>query len=226
MRSPLTVRPVALAAPGEVAGSGVSGSLSFDVTFGFDGAYTASPQGLVPADMQADTVVDDPADDINAALATCDWTSFPYQCVGITWHEIVVPVDSAYARFSLFDDFTDGADDLDLYVWGPGFYGSSGSGTSAEEVNALFPAPGIYEVAVHGWGTDGPDANYTLFSWIFGPDAGNMTVTAPAVAVLGATETVTVDWAGLTAGAKYLGAVSYSDVGGVVGMTLIGIDTD
>jgi hypothetical protein len=218
VRSPIAVKPVALSAPDEVHGAGTDGSLSFDITFGFEGAYTAGTHGLVPADMQAGNVVDDPANDINTALATG---------VGITWHTFEVPAGSAFARFSLFDDYTDGADDLDLYVWGPsGFVGGSGSGTSAEEVNVVFPAPGVYEVAVHGWQTDGPDSNYTLFNWAFGADEGNMTVTAPAAATLGATETITVDWAGLAAGTKYLGAVSHNDGSGIAGMTVISVDTD
>ncbi|MFW2339183.1 MAG: hypothetical protein ACN4GK_03955, partial [Acidimicrobiia bacterium] len=120
------------------------------------------------------------------------------------------------------------------------FVGGSGSGTSAEEVNVTFPETGnaafkafmdgigltgvTHLVDVHGWQTDGPDSNYTLFSWAFGPDAGNMTVTAPAAAVLGSTETITVDWAGLTAGEMYLGAVSHSDAGGIFGLTLVEID--
>lgn len=227
--SPISLYPVAVAVPAEVHGSGTDGSLDFDVTFGYTGDYTAAPHGLVPADMQTDTVEDDPADNINAALATCDRSSFPYDCVGITWHRFTVPAGTAFARFSLFDDYTDGADDLDLYVWqlsGP-FVGSSGGGTSAEEVSVYFPAADVYEIAVHGWGTDGPDANYTLFSWAVPatPGSSNMTLTAPSAAVLGATEPVTVDWFGLDAGTKYLGAVSHSDAG-LLDLTLIAIDTD
>jgi hypothetical protein len=235
VRSPIAVKPVALAATGEVAGSGTDGSLDFDVTFGYSGAYTAGTHGLAEADMQMDAVIDDPANDIESALATCDFSTFPYACVGITWHEFTVPVGAAYARFSLFDGYVDGVDDLDLYVWGPGddpsdidqVVGSSGSPTSAEEVNVLLPTAGTYQIAVQGWQTDGPDANYTLFSWVFGlvDDRGNMTVTAPAAATLGATETITVDWAGLTAGTKYLGAVSHSN-GGLLGLTVVRIDTD
>ncbi|NNC39193.1 MAG: S8 family peptidase [Acidimicrobiia bacterium] len=225
VNSVLTVRPVQAAFPGSVDGAGESGTLSFDIDFGYAGEYTAAAHGLVPASMEDGNVVDDPANDINAALGTCDFSSFPYQCTGITWHLVEVPVGSAYAQFSLFDDYTDGNDDLDLYVWSPsGFFGGSGSGTSAEQVSGVFPEPGFYEVAVHGWQTDGPDSNYTLFSWAFGPDAGNMTVTAPAAAVLGTTETITVDWAGLTAGEMYLGAVSHSDSGGIFGLTLVEID--
>ena len=103
---------------------------------------------------------------------------------------------------------------------------TSGLGTSAEEVNLEAPLPGLYIVVVHGWQTDGPDANYTLFSWAFGPDTGNMTVYPPAAATLGATETVTVDWTGLSEGTKYLGAVSHSDSTDVLGLTLVNIETD
>jgi hypothetical protein len=229
--SPIAIYPVALAVPAEVHGSGTAGSLSFDITFGYAGDYTAAPHGLEPADMQAGNVIDDPADDIDAALATCDWSSFPYDCVGITWHEFTVPAGAAFARFSLFDTYTDGADDLDLYVWrrsNGAYVGGSGSGTSAEEVNVLFPAADVYEIAVHGWGTDGPDANYTLFSWAVpvAPGSGNMSITAPASATLGATETITVDWFGLNAGTKYLGAVSHNDASGLLDLTLVAVDTD
>jgi hypothetical protein len=141
-----------------------------------------------------------------------------------------VPAGSAYARFSLFDAYTDGNDDLDLYVYYPtgAFAGGSGSGTSAEQVDVPFPMAGDYYVFVHGWETDGPDANYTLFSWAFSatPGSSNMALTAPSAATLGATETITVDWFGLDAGTKYLGAVSHSDASGLLGLTLVGIDTD
>ena len=220
--SPIAVKPVAIAAPAEVHGAGADGSLSFDITFGYTGDYTAAPHGLAMADMQEDTVVDDPADNINVALSTG---------VGVNLHFINIPAGSVYARFSLFDEYTDGQDDLDLYVFGPasaGYpqVGGSGSGTSAEQVDLSNPAPGDYIVVVHGWGTDGPDATYTLFSWAFGPDEGNMTVTAPTAATLGATETITVDWTGLTAGTKYLGAVSHSDSSSLLGLTLVSVDTD
>jgi len=202
-----------------VAGTGTDGSLEFSIAFGYSGNYTAGKHGLVPADMQPDNVVDDPANDINVALATG---------VGITVHTFDVPEGSAYARFSLFDEYTDGEDDLDLYVFGPddGFVGGSGSGTSAEQVDVPSPEPGTYTIVVHGWGTDGPDANYTLFSWAFGPDAENMAVTAPASATLGAVETITVNWTGLDAGTKYLGAVSHSDAEAILGLTVVRIDTD
>jgi len=108
VRSPVAVRPVQLAVPAEVAGAGTYGSLSFDVTFGYTGDYTTVPHGLVAAEMQPGNVVDDPADDINVALGSG---------VGITMHEVNIPADTAYARFSLFDAYADGNDDLDLYIF-------------------------------------------------------------------------------------------------------------
>ncbi|HSG82675.1 MAG TPA: S8 family serine peptidase, partial [Gemmatimonadota bacterium] len=220
VRSPIAVRPFPFAAPAQVGGSGTDGTLSFDIQFGYAGDYTAGTHGLVPADEQAGNVVDDPANDINTALGTG---------VGVTFHFVNVPAGTDVARFALFDEDTDGNDDLDLYVFGPDsagfpFVGGSGSPTSAEQVDLLFPAPGVYIAVVHGWQTDGPDANYQLSSWAFGPDVGNMTVTAPGAAAIGPAG-VTVDWSGLGAGTRYLGAVSHSDGGGLIGLTTILIDT-
>lgn len=216
--SPLVVRPVQLAAPDELGAEGTDGSLSFDVTFGYSGDYTAAAHGLVPATMTSGNVEDDPGN------------SFSPFGPGTTLHMVSVPAGSAFARFSLFDDYTDGDDDLDLYVYYPwgAFAGGSGSGTSAEQVNIVSPPAGDYYVFVHGWQTDGPDANYTLFDWsVSATPGGSLTVdSAPASAVLGTTGTIDVSWAGLGVDMKYLGAVSHSDGGGVFGLTLIGVETD
>jgi subtilisin family serine protease len=222
VRSPVAVRPVQLAVPAEVAGAGSDGSLSFDVTFGYTGDYTVAAHGLVAAEMQTGNVVDDSADDINVALDTG---------VGITMHVVNIPENTAYARFSLFDAYTDGNDDLDLYIFDAAwnYMGGSGSGTSAEQVNIYSPVPGNYYVIVHGWGTDGPDANYTLFGWAVPAATGssNMTISgAPTSATQGSTATLTVNWLGLDDSPRYLGAISHSDAGGLLDMTLIGVDTD
>lgn len=228
VRSALVVRPLQLAAPSEVGGAGATGSINFDVAFGYTGDYAAGAHGLEPAGLTDGIVEDDPANDINTALDTG---------VGVTFEFVTVPAGTALARFSLFDAYTDGNDDLDLYVFyqDGSFVGGSGSGTSAEEVNAVFPAPGTYIVAVHGWQTDGPDANYTLFDWSVPGTQGVGTYlltidSAPTGAVLGATESVSVSWdvSGDTAteGRKYLGAVSHSDGGGIIGLTVVEVDDD
>lgn len=216
-RSPIAVRPVQLDSPANVNGSGNSGSTSFDIGFGFGGAYTAGTHGIVAATHTAGNVLDDPANDINTALGNGDFTL----------HFIPANPAAPLARFALFDDETDGADDLDLYVFSDtfAFLGQSGSGTSAEQVDVVGSGSAGFYVVVHGWETDGPDANYTLFSWAPSADAGNMTVTAPASATIGAVETITVNWSGLGTD-KYMGAVSHSDGGGLIGVTAVTIDTE
>jgi hypothetical protein len=228
VRSALVVRPLQLATADLVSATGATGSTSFDVSFGYTGDYAAGAHGLEPAGLTVGNVVDDPANDINTALATG---------VGVTFHAINVPAGTALARFSLFDAYTDGNDDLDLYVFGPsgGFVGGSGSGTSAEEVNAVFPAAGVYTVVVHGWQTDGPDANYTLFDWSVPATPGVGTYpllidSAPDAATVGATEPVDISWDVTldtnTAGRKYLGAVSHSDGVDLIGLTVVQVDDD
>jgi hypothetical protein len=218
VRIPMVVRPVAIAAPSQVSGSGVQGSTSFQVGFGYDGAYTPGAHGLVPALETAGTVVDDPGD------------SFAPSGPGTTLHMVTVPAGQAYARFSLFDEYTDGTDDLDLYVYYPSgsFAGGSGSGTSAEQVNVSSPPAGDYYVFVHGYATDGADTNYTLFSWSFSatPGSTNLTVVGPATVTTGQQADVEVSWSGLDAGTKYLGGVSHGTPAGVAGLTLVAVDTD
>lgn len=236
-RSPIAVKPVSLAAPDEIFGEGTAGSLSYDVTFGYSGDFAAEPRGLIPANTTDATVEDDPENSINAALGTCDFSSFPFQCTGITWHLVSAPTGTEYLRISLFDGYTDGQDDLDVYVWefpSFNFVGSSTTPTSEEEVNVVSPAATQYAVAIHGWETDGPEANYTLFDWALGgADEGNMTITAPSSATLGATETITLAWSALDTETKYLGSVTYHDVAspasyndGLVDFTIVRIDTD
>jgi subtilisin family serine protease len=217
--SPIAVRAFEFAAPAQIDGTGTTGSASFDVQFGYDGSYTAGNHGLVQAAETAGNVIDDPANDINTALASG---------VGVTFHAVNVPADTAFARFSLFDAFTDGADDLDLYVFGPGggFVGGSGSGTSEEQVDVVLPAAGVYTVVVHGWQTHGPDSNYTLFDWSVPlATGGSLSIdAAPTAATVGGTGTVDVSWSSLTAGKKYLGAVSHSGPAGLLGLTLVDVE--
>ena len=56
VRSPIAVRPVALAAPGEVGGSGTAGSTGITVTPGFSGTLTTDVDGLLPSTIETQTV--------------------------------------------------------------------------------------------------------------------------------------------------------------------------
>ena len=74
VRSPLVVRPVALAAPVEVSSNG--GPINYNVTFGYSGTFTASPRGLVPAVLNTGSIADD-ADDSFAPVPGPDVIAFP-----------------------------------------------------------------------------------------------------------------------------------------------------
>ena len=113
----LASRPVALARPAEVNGTG--GPISYNVKFGYTGAFSAAGRGLIPAVVTALTVADDPTD------STCSLTSPNAQLI-----PVAVPAGTTYARFSLFDADVNPGSDIDMCVFrGATQVGSSGSGT-------------------------------------------------------------------------------------------------
>jgi len=139
--------------------------------------------------------------------------------------DVDIPVGTSYARFELFDaDVATGAD-IDLCVFrGAALVGSSGSGTSAEQVNLSNPASGLHKVVVHGWGVAGTSP-FKLHAWVLGTDAaGNMAVTAPATVATGVPAMIGLAFSGLAAGTKYLGSVAYSVGGSTVGTTIVRVD--
>ncbi len=206
VRIPMVIRPVALGAPKQVSGS-------YSVKFGYTGAFTATPRGLIPAMKSDGVATQDPAQ------------NFVKDGPGTVKFDFVVPAGTTYARFSLFDANVSPASDLDLYVYrGATLVASSGGGTSAEEVNLLNPAADTYSVYVHGYNVPSP-ANFTLFSWLLGNTAtGNMTVSAPATATTGAPGSINLTFSGLTAATKYLGSVAYSGTTGLPNPTIVRVD--
>jgi hypothetical protein len=222
VRSPLVIRPVAIAAPAEITGTGTSGTATHSVTLGYDGSFAVAPQGLLAATTEQRTVVDDPTNDFH--------TDDPDGNQGIQVHEFTVASGTPFARFQLFDDFTDGEDDIDLYLYRVSgddaeLVGQSTSATSAERIDLRSPAAGTYKLYVHGWETDGADAVYTLFSWLVPTTAaGNMTATSStSTATVGGTANITVSWSGLTAGTKYLGRLSYRNGSTEIGSTIVAV---
>jgi hypothetical protein len=215
VRIPVVIRPVALAAPAQVSGTG--GPLSYNVTFGYTGAFAATARGLVAATTTSSTVADDGPTSVACSLTTPNAAQIP----------VTVPAGTTFARFSLFDDFTDGNDDLDLCVFrGTTLVGSSGGATSAEEISLVNPTAALYTVVVQGFATDGPDANFTLFHWLLDSTAaGNMTVSAPASATLGTTAPINLTFNSLAPATKYLGSVAYSGVAGLPNPTIVRVDT-
>jgi hypothetical protein len=232
VRSPIAITPVPISAPDEVSGTGTSGNLSYDVTFGYNGPFETPVHGLVAANVIHDTVVDDPDSNIVVALETG---------VGVNEYTIPVAAGTRHLRISLFDDTVDGAtDDIDLYLYPPGedpfnggeFSHVSGGATSAEQIDVPAPEVGDWTLIVHGWETDGPDAIFDLFTWqVPDPDAGNLSVTAPATATVGDTATIELAWGTnaslppLVPATRYLGIVGYSDGVTEFGGTIVSIVT-
>lgn len=195
VRVPVVVRPVVFSAPTEATGS-------YPVRFGYTGPFTAEPRGLVPAST------------FSGAVATGGQMTF----------QVTLPAGLTYARFSLFDSEVSQAADLDLTVTGP-VSGSSGGGTSAEEVNFVNAPAGVYTVTVDGFAVPTGAANFKLFVWALGSTAaGNMAVSAPASATLGQTGTIGITTSGLAAGTKYLGSVVYGGTAGLPARTIVRID--
>jgi subtilisin family serine protease len=114
VRSPLVVRPVKLAAPTSLTKTTASGSEVLAVQFGYAGPFAAAPQGLTAALTETRTVSDDRTNNFDTAA--------PASNQGIQVHDFNVPAGTTHARFQLFDELTDGDDDLDLYLYrvGPG----------------------------------------------------------------------------------------------------------
>jgi subtilisin family serine protease len=213
VRIPVVVKPVALGAPAAVASTG--SAVSYDVRFGFNGPFTASARGLVAPNITAGTVVDDPTN------GDCTLTS-----PGAVLVPVTLPAGTTYARYALFDaDVSPGAD-IDLCVYlGDTLVGLSATGTSAEEINFAFAnplgGPIPLMVVVQGWGVAGTSP-FKLHEWyVPATDAGNMTVSAPATAVIGAKGTITVTPAANLPAGRWLGSVSYSGADGMPAPTLV-----
>jgi subtilisin family serine protease len=224
VRSPIVVRPVALSVPAELTLGGTSGATSYGIKMGYNGTLAYAKRGLIPSQVFSGTVPDDPTSNFNQGNPTANQ--------GITTHDIVVPAGTSIFRISMFDAETDGDDDIDLYLYRVNadstltLVGLSGGGTSAEQIQLANPTAATYRLFVHGWETDGPDANYSLHSWTLGTaDAGNMTVTGPSTATIGGTGTVDLSWTGLDAGKRYLGTILYQEGATTHATTIVRVDS-
>jgi subtilisin family serine protease len=224
VKSPIVVRPVAISAPAQLNLTGASGATSYEIRMGYNGTLAYAKRGLIPSQVFSGTVPDDPTSNFN--------TGNPAGNQGISTHDIVVPAGTSVFRISMFDAETDGDDDIDLYLYRVNadssltLVGVSGGGTSAEQIQLANPTAATYRLFVHGWETDGPDANYSLHSWTLGTtDAGNMTVTGPDTATIGGTGTVNLSWTGLDAGKRYLGTILYQQGATTHGTSIVRVDS-
>jgi hypothetical protein len=218
------VQARAIAAPGELAFTGIAGEARFSLRAGYTGPYTPRAHGLRRPLVVEGFVEQDPAQRFSFREGS-----------GVTRHLIDIPAGAAYARFALRDELTSGEDDLDLYLfYCPGDVctqvGQATGLSSDETVSVPFPAPGRYAALVHGFATDpatGPGADYLLLAWSFGldDDVGNLLPLGPGFVDSGAEAEVEIRWQSLEPDTLYLGGVSHNTPEGLQGLTLIGVDT-
>ncbi|HCT75942.1 MAG TPA: hypothetical protein DGT23_04985 [Micromonosporaceae bacterium] len=217
VRSPIAVRPVAIAAPGEINGSGTSGSAVIATKTGFAGTLTAAGNGLAAATVTSLPVV---GTEPNFNVGN------PAVGPGVNKATVNVPAGSALVRFSTFETDYPAGTDIDLFVFQGGtLVGVSAGGTSDESVT--LSAAGVYDVYVVAFalapGETGADIQ--LNHWVVPTgSAGNFTVTPASQAVtVGGTANVTAAWSGLSAGTRYLGVVVYGNGTSTIGSTVVSV---
>jgi hypothetical protein len=228
VRSPIAVRPVALAFPAEV--SSTTATASYKVTFGYSGTYAIIPRGLIPAVTLSGTVADDPNDDF-AGPGNAGTKEFL----------VNAPAGTTHVRFALYNDAMDGPHDLDLYVYevttaGDVLRALSAGAASDETAFINFNSvtgtttARTYKVIVHGFDAVGGSANFTLFSWnvnnSLATTSPNMAVSAPSAAMLAGTGNIGLTFTGLAPATRYLGTNLHIQNGTtVVGTTVVSVKT-
>ncbi|GAB2515419.1 S8 family serine peptidase [Microbulbifer agarilyticus] len=211
VRSPIAIRPVPIAVASAVSATGTSGSLSIPLAFGFDGAYSASINGLAEG-VKNVGAVEDAADDL-IFFEIAEGTNF-----------------SRIALFNAEVGEGDGADDLDLQLFGPAelgwpLVGTSGTPTSAEQVDITNPVPGTYAVFVIDYASAPGPTPYTLYEFHLNGDAGNTQMDTPEVATVAGTGSLYLDWSELQGETRAMGVIAHENATGVIGYTEVTVNT-
>jgi hypothetical protein len=217
VRLPITLRPVSVAAPGEVSGEGVAGSTAVDIRAGFTGNLDVAVAGLAEAESDSQTTVgpNNSADDE------------AYYCVEVT-------DGSKAARFDL--DAADDDADMDLYVYQAAdsacadlvaFSGQSATGSADEQVTLLDPAPGYYFVVVDPFaaspGQSSLDWRFDFYDVNPATQVGGLAADPNPVPVVNNQETsFDATWSGLEEDNRYLGMFDYD---GALSPTFLTVDT-
>ncbi|MCJ1712290.1 S8 family serine peptidase [Clavibacter michiganensis subsp. phaseoli] len=209
VRSPVAVNPVSIAAPAEVDGTGIDGSVDVTVTPGATGSIALTAEGLARG-----VVIPDPED-----------ASSPFTGSGkakdVFDYPITVPEGQLATRIDL--DADDDASDLDLQVFRledgtPVEAFQSATSSADESVTIDTPTPGDYvvEVAVFSVpaGQSTEEFTVTQFDLSTTTDEGAFTVSPnPIDAVQSQPATYTASWSDLAPETAYLGRVAYSGSG-------------
>lgn len=205
VRSPIAVQPVTIVAPGSVYGTGVTGSVDVTVTPGGNGDIPLTTTGL-----SAGALLPDPSG-----------TEPEHSGSGVTGdgeqYEVVVPVDTEFARFDL--DAVDDTTDLDLVVYlldgdgNPVAGWQSATGAADERVDLEAPEPGTYLVLVDVF-TANPATAWDLVVTSVVAGGAPLALTPPVIpGVQGEPATYSAAWRDLEAFTTYVGLVRYGETG-------------
>lgn len=199
LTSPLTLLPLGMDAPANLADSRVRANKAITVGTGYNGTARATTLGLVPS-VRRDFASQQGVQDCSA--------------------QVVVPAGAQFVRISLFDADTSGQgrDDLDLFVYNAAgtLVGAEADGDSNETVILRNPAAGTYTVCVDGFDVSGGAGTYTLSHWV--GTAANATpnslrVIVPQQVTIAGTATVNFAWA-VASGNRHFGVVNFADGAG------------
>jgi subtilisin family serine protease len=213
VRSPIAVRPVALAVAPEATAAASAGSVVLPVTSGYAGTLTASLAGLVPAAVS--NLGLDPSgpsfDGANPAASS--------RTAKVT---VTVPA-GAVARYATFNDDYAGATDTDLYAYAAGTTDQVTLSAGGDANETLTLGPGSYDLYIVLFGSAVGALDVKLDAWTLdGSSNGNATVSPASQAVtVGGATSVTVAWSGLASDVRHLGRVSYGDGSAPVGETFL-----
>jgi hypothetical protein len=200
VRLPVALKPVAVAAPTGVEGTGVAGSVTIPLTAGFTGDLDVTPHGLAKSTTVTDAVAAGAAE---------------FQCVTVT-------AGTKLAKFQV--DAADADADIDLFVLqspdctpanATALAGQSATASGDEAVTLLDPEPGTYILEVDGFsaGSSGSPIAYAFDFWDIdaAATAGSLTATPDPVPVQANKKTsVKVEWSGLDPASHYLGYLAYA----------------
>jgi subtilisin family serine protease len=211
VRSPIAVRPQAVAAPFQANSTVATGSRTVTVAPGYSGTLATVVRGLVPGSGQGMSVGIGPNafDPLNPVAGPA---------------VVAVPITgpAATTALRLTAQAADSRDDIDLYLYDASNnligYSASQSGSETIEGGAL-PA-GTYTAYINGYASylGQPSSTFTFTKWLVdGTDTGTLSVTPSSTPVtMTVPKQLTLSWAGQVDVTKqYFGWVGY-EVGGVV----------
>ena len=205
VRSPVAVKPVAIAAPGTISADAKRGALEVTVVGGLDGTVPLEFQGLAEGELLAQHGAKRGTSATGSAGEAFEWV-------------VELPEGVALQRWDLAN--TASPEDLDLYVYkmasetGPlTALWYSATGATDERVDLTDPEPGYYLVVADVY--SGTDVPFALTSYSVTPEGdGHVTVEPDELSLaIGEESSYELSWKALNPRRSYLGLVEYGDTG-------------